>query len=191
MRFKLPIICPEFSSEDWSPEQISAWLNEECSKSRGLCVPHETIYRSLYKQTRGLFRKEIRSQLRTKIKFRHTKNHKAAPRGQIVKAVSLRDRPSHIEDRFIPGHCEGDLFLGANNRFIATVVERQSRFTMLVKVAGQDTNSVVSALYAQMIKLPAHLKQSLTRDRVTELARHKKFSVATDIDVYFCDPSSP
>jgi len=112
-------------------------------------------------------------------------------RGQIVEAVSIRDRPSHVEDRIIPGHWEGDLILGANNSYIATVVERQSRFTMLVKVAGKDSNSVVSVLTAQMIKLPEHLKQSLTWDRGAELAGHKKFSVATDIDVYFCDPSSP
>ena len=113
-------------------------------------------------QTRGLFRKEMRSHLRTKRKFRHAKNHKAASRGQIVEAVSIRDRPSHVEGRVIPGHWEGDLILGANNSYITTVVERQSRFTMLVKVAGKDTNYVVSAITAQMIKLPEHLKQSLT-----------------------------
>ena len=133
----------------------------------------------------------MRNYLRTKRKFRHAKDHKAAPRGQILEAVSIRDRPSHVEDRVIPGHWEGDIIPGANNSYIATIVERQSRFTMLVKVSGKDTNSVVSALNAQIIKLPEHLKQSLTWDRVTELAGHKEFSVATDIDVYFCDQSNP
>jgi IS30 family transposase len=188
---KLKRLVTQKLAQDWSPEQISGWLKVEYPKNEGLRVSHETIYRSLYIQTRGLFRKEMRSHLRTKRKFRHAKNHKAATRGQIVEAVSIRDRPSHVEDRVIPGHWEGDLILGANNSYIATVVDRQSRFTMLVKVAGKDTNSVVSALTAQMIKLPEHLKQSLTWDRGTELAGHKKFSVATDIDVYFCDPSSP
>jgi len=159
---KLKSLVTQKLAQDWSPEQISGWLKVEYPENEGLRVSHETIYKSLYIQTRGLFRKEMRSHLRTKRKFRHAKNHKAASRGQIVEAVSIRDRPSHVEDRVIPGHWEGDLILGANNSYITTVVERQSRFTMLVKVAGKDTNSVVSALTAQMIKLPEHLKQSLT-----------------------------
>ena len=162
---KLKRLVTQKRAQDWSPEQISGWLKVECPENEGLRVSHETIYKSLYIQTRGLFRKEMRSHLRTKRKFRHAKNHRAASRGQIVEAVSIRDRPSHVEDRVIPGLWEGYLILGVNNSYIAIVVERQSRFTMLVKVAGKDTNSVVSALTAQMIKLPERLKQSLTWDR--------------------------
>jgi IS30 family transposase len=113
------------------------------------------------------------------------------PRGQIVDAVSIRERPADIEDRSIPGHWEGDLISGAKNSHIATLVERTSRFTMLVKIDGKDTASVVSALIRQVQNLPAELRRSLTWDRGMEMARHKEFTVATDVQVYFCDPQSP
>ncbi len=178
-------------SEDWSPEQISGWLKIQFPDDASLRVSHETIYRSLFIQTRGLFRSEMRSHLRTKRKFRHSKKHKAATRGRIVDGVSIRERPAEVEDRAVPGHWEGDLIAGSLNSYIATVVERSSRFTMLVKVDGKSTNSVVTALSRQMAELPELLKQSLTWDRGTELASHARFTMATDIDVYFCDPSSP
>lgn len=178
-------------TEDWSPEQISSWLKLTYPDDETLRVSHETIYKSLFIQTRGLFRKELRSHLRTKRKFRHSKQHRPGARGQIVDAVSISERPPAIEDRAIPGHWEGDLIQGANNSYIATVVERQSRFTVLVKVNGKDTISVVSALSEQMIKLPQLLHKSLTWDRGTEMADHKKFSMATNMKVLFCDPSSP
>ena len=178
-------------TEDRSPEQISSWLKLTYPDDETLRVSHETIYKSLFIQTRGLFRKELRNHLRTKRKFRHSKQHRPGARGQIVDAVSISERPPAIEDRAIPGDWEGDLIQGANNNYIATVVERQSRFTVLVKVNGKDTISVVSALSEQMIKLPQLLHKSLTWDRGTEMADHQKFSMATNMKVFFCDPSSP
>lgn len=178
-------------SEDWSPEQISGWLKLTYPDNESLRVSHETIYKSLFIQTRGLFKKEMRNHLRTKRKFRHSKKLKVMSRGGIVNGVSIRERPASIEDRAVPGHWEGDLICGSKNSHIATVVERQTRFTVLVKVEGKDTTTVISALSEQMGKLPKLLKQSLTWDRGTELAAHAEFSIATNMDVYFCDPSSP
>ncbi len=149
------------------------------------------IYKSLFIQTRGLFHKEMRNYLRTKRKFRHARIYKVGSRGRIIDAVSIRERPASIEDRAVPGHWEGDLICGSKNNYIATIVERQSRFTILVKVGGRKTETVVSVLVCQMSKLPKLLKQNLTWDRGTELAAHKKFSLETNMDVYFCDPSSP
>lgn len=178
-------------SNDWSPEQISGWLKITYPDDDRLRVSPETIYKSLFIQTRGLFKKEMRNHLRTKRKFRHSKKHKSTPRGQIVGGVSISERPASVEDRAVPGHWEGDLIYGSLNSYIATVVERQTRFTVLVKVSSKETETVVTSLSKQMIKLPELLKQSLTWDRGTEMASHEKFTLATDIDVYFCDPSSP
>jgi IS30 family transposase len=177
--------------DDWSPEQIAGWLKLTYPDTEGMYVSHETIYKSLFVQTRGLFRKELRNHLRSKRKFRHAKDHKPGSGQQIVEGVSIRERPAAAEDRAVPGHWEGDLICGSKNSYIATVVERQTRFTILVKVEGKKTEVVVPALARQMTELPTRLKQSLTWDRGTELASHQKFTVATNIDVYFCDPSSP
>jgi len=133
----------------------------------------------------------MRNHLRTRRKFRHAKNHKAGSASRIVDGISISRRPAIIEDRAVPGHWEGDLICGSKNSYIATVVERQSRFTILVKTENKKTESVVSALIRQMSKLPCSLKKSLTWDRGTELVAHKNFSLATNMDVYFCDPSSP
>jgi len=189
IRLKDMVACK--LAENWSPEQISGWLKFTFPDDGSMYVSHETIYKSLFIQTRGLLRKELRNHLRTKRKFRHAKNHKAGSRGKIVDGVSISERPALVEDRAIPGHWEGDLICGSRNSYIATVVERQSRFTMLVKVDGKNTNTVVSALSRQMGKLPDLLRQSLTWDRGTELSAHKQFAVATNMDVYFCDPRSP
>jgi IS30 family transposase len=180
-------------SQDWSPEQISGWLQREFPDNEMLQVSHETIYRSLFVQARGVLKKELLGHLRSRRKFRHAKHvdRKRGPRGQIVDAISIRERPPEIEDRAVPGHWEGDLISGSNNTHIATLVERQSRFTMLVRVGGKDTVSVVTALSKQICKLPAELRQTLTWDRGMELAQHKDFSIATNVQVYFCDPSSP
>lgn len=188
---ELKTIVTRKLTEDWSPEQISGWLKLTYPKNENLRGSPETIYKSLFIQTRGLFRKEMLNHLRTKRKFRHSKNHKVATRDQIVDGVSISERPASVEDRAVPGHWEGDLICGSSNSYIATVVERQSRFTVLVKVSGKDTVSVVSALSKQMRKLPDLLQQSLTWDRGTEMAAHRDFSVATNMDVYFCDPQSP
>lgn len=188
---KLKTLVTRKLSNDWSPEQISGWLKITYPDDESLRVSHETIYKSLFIQTRGLFKKEMRSHLRTQRKFRHSKKHKSTPRGQIVGGVSISERPASVEDRAVPGHWEGDLICGSLNSHIATVVERQTRFTVLVKVNSKETETVVASLSRQMIKLPDLLKQSLTWDRGTEMASHRKFTVATDIDVYFCDPRSP
>ena len=189
---KLKTLVTGKLSQNWSPEQISGWLKLTFPGDGSMHVSHETLYKSLFIQTRGLFRKEMRNHLlRTKRKFRHAKHHKVGSRGKIIDAVSIRERPAMVEDRAVPGHWEGDLICGTRNSYIATVVERQSRFTILVKVEGKTTQAVVSALSYQMNKLPNLLKQSLTWDRWTELTAHKKFSLATNMDMYFCDPSSP
>ena len=177
--------------EDWSPEQIAGWLKLTYPDDEGMRVSHETIYKSLFVQTRGLLRKELRNHLRSRRKFRHAKGHRPGSGQQIVEGISIRERPAIIEDRAVPGHWEGDLICGSKNSYIATIVERQTRFTILVKVDGKKTGIVVPALARQMTELHDRLKQSLTRDRGTELASHQKFTVATDINVYFCDPSSP
>ena len=156
-------------------------------------ISHETIYRSLFIQARGVLKKELQGHLRTRRKFRRAKSSstKGQVRGHIIDAVSISERPPEVEDRAVPGHWEGDLISGSKNSHIATLVERQSRFTMLVKVAGKDTESVVTALTKQIAKLPSELRLSLTWDRGTEMAQHKAFSVSTDVKVYFCDPQSP
>lgn len=177
--------------KDWSPEQISGWLKLTYPNDEDLRVSHETIYKSLFIQTRGLLRKELHKHLRTKRKFRHPKKLGKSPRGGVTNGVSISERPASVEDRAVPGHWEGDLIYGSRNSFIATVVERQTRFVVLVKVSGKDTNSVVSALSRQMSKLPKLLKQSLTWDRGNEMAAHVDFTVATNMDVYLCDPRSP
>ncbi len=156
-------------------------------------VSHETIYRSLFIQARGVLKKELLKHLRSKRLMRHAKNAttKGQPRGQIVDAVSIRERPAEVADRAVPGHWEGDLLSGAKNTHIATLVERSTRFAMLVKVKGKDTTSVVTALTRQVKTLPSKLRQTLTWDRGTEMAKHKQFTIATDVKVYFCDPVSP
>jgi IS30 family transposase len=178
---------------DWSPEQISGWLEQRYPGDETLRVSHETIYRSLFIQARGVLKKELLGHLRSRRMMRRSKKSTTGgqSRGQIVDAVSIRERPAEIEDRAMPGHWEGDLLSGASNTHIATLVERQSRFTMLVKLAGKDTVSVVNALSQQVRRLPAELRHSMTWDRGMELANHKDFTIATDVKVYFCDPQSP
>jgi IS30 family transposase len=133
-------------SGDWSPEQISGWLKLTNPHDESLRMSHETIYKSLLIQTRGLFKKEMRDHLRTKRKFRHAKNHRSASRGKILDSVFISDRPPEVEDRAIPGHWEGDVIAGSQNSYIATVVERTSRFTVLVKASEKESVCVVSAL---------------------------------------------
>jgi len=178
--------------EDWSPEQISGRLREsQLVGEPKMYVSHETIYKSLFIQAKGVFREELKKHLRTKRMFRHARVHRVSSRGQIADAISIRERPAEIEDRAVPGHWEGDLIIGANNSAIATVVERQSRFTVLCKVKNRKASSVVGALTDQMLRLPQHLLKSLTWDRGQEMSAHKAFTIDTDMTVYFCDPSSP
>lgn len=175
----------------WSPEQISGWLKLRFPTEESFRVSHETIYRSLFIQARGVLKKELRDHLRTRRRMRRSKSATAMPRGGIVDAVSISERPAEAEDRAVPGHWEGDLVTGSANSHVATLVERNSRFVMLVKVKGKDTASVVSALSRQVRTLPLAMRKSLTWDRGSEMASHKDFTVATDVKVYFCDPQSP
>jgi len=178
---------------DWSPEQVCGWLKTEFPDDESMRVSHETIYRSLFIQARGVLKKELIGHLRTRRVTRRSRRLRAdgQSRGQIVGAVSIRERPAEVEDRAIPGHWEGDLISGSKNSHIVTLVERQSRFTALIKVRGKDTNTVVSALTRHVRKLPASLRRSLTWDRGKEMADHQTFTVATNVKVYFCDPKSP
>ena len=190
---KLRLIVASKLILNWSPEQISGWLKRRYPRNEGMRVSHETIYRSLFIQARGVLKKELMQHLRSKRSIRRSVHAKATgqTRGQIVDALSIRDRPAEIEDRAIPGHWEGDLLAGSGNSHIATLVERHSRFVILVKVHSKDTATVVDALTRQVRKLPTSLRRSLTWDRGLELASHKNFTIATKVDVYFCDPQSP
>jgi IS30 family transposase len=176
----------------WSPVQIAGWLKQQFPSDPEMQLSHETIYRSLFIQTRGVLKKELTAHLRTARQMRQAKGGTTkSGLGQIVDAVSIRERPAEAEDRAVPGHWEGDLLAGANNTHIATLVERHSRFVMLLKVPSKNTATVVTALARHIGKLPQELRRSLTWDRGKEMAAHKSFTVATNVQVYFCDPRSP
>lgn len=178
---------------NWSPVQIAGWLKRAYPRDQDNQVSHETIYRSLFIQARGVLKKELQAHLRSQRAIRRSR-HASLKRdglGQITNMVSIRERPASIEDRAVPGHWEGDLIEGSKNSFIATLVERQSRYVMLATVARRDTQTVISALIKQSKKLPDELYKSLTWDRGKEMADHQRFTLATNIDVYFCDPKSP
>ena len=177
----------------WSPEQIAGWLKHVYAVNRDYQVSHETIYRSLYIQARGALKRELLEHLRRSRAMRRSRHHtmKTDDHGRICDTVPISERTATVEDRAIPGHWEGDLLFGSANSQIATLVERQSRFVMLVKVASKDTEAVINALIRHAGKLPQELYKSLTWDRGKEMADHTRFTVATDIKVYFCDPQSP
>jgi len=177
----------------WSPEQIAGWLQHTYPHDQDLHVSHETIYRSLFIQARGALKKELLEHLRRTRGMRRSRSYtqKTAIHGQIVDAVSISERPASVDDRAVPGHWEGDLVFGSGNSQIATLVERQTRYVMLLKLEGKDSQTVVNALIKNARKLPQELYKSLTWDRGTEMHGHKRFTLATDIQVYFCDPQSP
>lgn len=177
----------------WSPEQIAGWLKRAYPGNEGYHVSHETIYRSLFIQARGALKKELLEHLRRKRAMRRSRHHtqKTDNHGRITETVSISERPAAVEDRAIPGHWEGDLMFGDRNSQIATLVERHTRYVMLVRVASKDTETVINALINNARQLPQELYQSLTWDRGKEMADHKRFTLATDISVYFCDPHSP
>jgi IS30 family transposase len=178
---------------DWSPEQVCGWLKSEYPEDGSMRVSNETIYRSLFIQARGVLKKELIQHLRFKRRIRRSRHARDTGHrmGQIVDAISIRERPAEIEDRAVPGHWEGDLIGGTKNSHIATLVERHSRFVMLIKVPSKDTATVVAALTQHVGKLPAALRRSLTWDRGLEMAQHKSFTVDTEVKVYFCDPQGP
>jgi len=177
----------------WAPEQIAGWLKTEYPGEECNQVSHETIYRSLFVQARGVLKKELLQYLRRERTIRRSRHAslKKDGLGQIANMASIRERPASVEDRAVPGHWEGDLIAGSKNSYVATLVERQTRYVMLAKVKNKDTESVVSALIKQSKKLPAELYKSLTWDQGKELSDHQRFTLETDIDVYFCDPRSP
>jgi IS30 family transposase len=177
----------------WAPRQIAGWLKRHYPGDENMQVSHETIYRTLYIQARGALKKELLKHLRRTRAMRRSRHHtqKGPDHGRIVDAVSIRERPAEVEDRAVPGHWEGDLLCGTKDSQIATLVERHSRYVMLARVKSKDTKTVINALIKQAHKLPRELYKSLTWDRGSEMAGHKRFSLATDINVYFCDPQHP
>ena len=177
----------------WSPEQIAGWLKHTYPDDENYQVSQETIYRSLFIQARGALKKELLQYLRSQRVMRRSrhKSLKGEGLGQITDTVSIRERPASVEDRAVPGHWEGDLIFGTRTSQIATLVERHTRYVMLAKVESKDTKTVINALIKQAHKLPKELYESLTWDRGHEMAGHKRFTLATDIKVYFCDPQSP
>ena len=190
---KLQEIVASKLIQDWSPQQISGWLKQHYPDDESMRVSHETIYRSLFIQARGALKQELVRHLRSQRRIRRSRHSSVHghSQGKIVDAISIRERPAEVEDRAIPGHWEGDLLRGARNSHVATLVERHSRFCMLVKVPGKDTATVVAALSQHVRQLPVTLRRSLTWDRGLEMAQHKSFTMATDVQVYFCDPQSP
>jgi IS30 family transposase len=177
----------------WSPEQIAGWLKRTYPDDTSRQVSPETIYRSLFIQARGALKKELVEHLRRSRVMRRSRHHtqKTDQHGRITDTVSISERAASVEDRAVPGHWEGDLLFGSKNSQIATLVERHTRYAMLVKVTGKDTETVINALIKHAHKLPEELYQSLTWDRGKEMADHKRFTLATDIQVYFCDPQNP
>ena len=191
-----PFLCRKVSAKlrlEWAPQQIAGWLKRTYPGDESKHVSHETIYRSLFIQARGVLKKELLQYLRTQRTIRRSKQASLKNNGldQIKNMASIRQRPASVEDRALPGHWEGDLIAGSKNSYIATLVERHTRYVMLAKVKNKETESVVNALIKQSKKLPNELYKSLTWDRGKELADHQRFSLATNIDVYFCDPHSP
>jgi IS30 family transposase len=178
---------------EWAPEQIAGWLKYMYPDDENMHVSHETIYKSLFIQARGALKKELLQHLRKTRAMRRSRHHtqKTSDHGRITDTVSIRKRPAEAEDRAVPGHWEGDLIMGSNNSQIATLVERHTRYVMLARVKSKDTKTVINALIKQAQKLPRELYKSLTWDRGKEMADHKRFSLDTDIKVYFCDPQSP
>ncbi len=180
-------------SENWSPEQIAGWLKRTYPDDEDYRVSHETIYRSLFVQARGVLKKDLQAHLRSGRAIRRSRHAtgKGDSRGSLADMISIRERPASVEDRAVPGHWEGDLLCGSSNSYIVTLVERHSRYVLLAKAQNRDSKTVISALIEQAKRLPDELLKSLTWDRGKEMAQHKRFTLATDVAVYFCDPQSP
>jgi IS30 family transposase len=177
----------------WSPQQISGWLTVAFPDQPELRVSHETIYQSLFVQSRGGRRKELTRYLRTRRASRRPLGYsRANGQGQLRGTVNIRERPAEADDRAVPGHWEGDLIFGKGMSAVATLVERHSRFVMLIGLPGGHTADVVAdAVAAKIGELPDQLRRSLTWDHGKEMAEHARFSITTGVPVYFCDPRSP
>ena len=180
-------------AQRWSPEAIAGWLKRAYPQDEQRHVSHETIYQTLFIQARGALKKELLSHLRRQRLMRRSRHHtqKTDDHGRLTGTVSIRERPAEAADRAVPGHWEGDLLFGSHHSQIATLVERHTRYCMLVRVHRKDTETVIDALIQHAHKLPKELYKSLTWDRGKEMAEHQRFSLATDVQVYFCDPQSP
>lgn len=176
---------------DWSPQQIARWLRSRPDNRADMQVSHETIYRSLFVQAKATLKQELTAHLRSRKRTRRTLKRVDNKRGQIVGAVSISERPPEAADRAVPGHWEGDLVVGARSSYVATLVERRSRYVMLAKLGDKSSTTVVDALIELVKRLPDNVMRTLTWDRGTELAQHARFTVASDVQVYFCDPRSP
>jgi IS30 family transposase len=192
-RPQLVLVITEKLQEQWSPDQIAGWLKRQYPDDERYHVSHETIYKSLFIQARGVLKKELLACLRSQRVMRYPKRAslKGKGLGKIVDAVTISERPASVEDRAVPGHWEGDLIAGTYGSHIATLVERHTRYVMLAKVENKKTDTVIQALIDQSKNLPSELYKSLTWDRGSEMSNHKRFTLATDIQVYFCDPKSP
>jgi IS30 family transposase len=176
----------------WSPQQIARRLPLEYPDDAGMRISHETIYRALFVQSRGELRRQLAANLRSGRTSRRAQG-RVDGRGRIVEMVPISQRPPEIEDRAVPGHGEGDLLVGQHGRsFIATLVERQTRYVLLARL-GEDrrTEQVIDALKTRIVDLPAHLLRSLTWDQGKELSAHTELRRDTGIEIYFCDPHSP
>ena len=180
-------------SENWSPEQIAGWLRHTYPDDEAYRVSHETIYRSLFVQARGVLKKDLQAHLRSGRAIRRSRHasSRSDSRGSLTDMISIRERPASVEDRAVPGHWEGDLLCGSSNSYIVTLVERHTRYVLLAKVRNRDSQSVITALINQAKRLPDELIKSLTWDRGKEMSQHRRFTLATDVAVYFCDPQSP
>ena len=190
---ELAYIVAEKLQLEWSPDQIAGWLKSTYPDDESYQVSHETIYKTLFIQARGALKKELIQYLRKPRAMRRSRHHtqKTKDHGRISNTISIRERPAEVEDRAVPGHWEGDLICGSNNSQIATLVERHTRYVMLVRTPSKDTKTVVDALIKQAHKLPRELYKSLTWDHGKEIADHERFTLDTGIKVYFCDPQSP
>jgi IS30 family transposase len=184
-------VVTEKLCQKWSPQQIARWLRRGPDNAAEMQVSHETIYRSLFVQAKATLKQELTEQLRSGKRTRRTLKRVDNKRGQIVGAVSISQRPPEAADRAVPGHWEGDLIVGANNSYVATLVERRSRYVMLAKLGGKSSTTVIDALIELVKRLPENMMRTLTWDRGTEMAQHARFTVASDVQVYFCDPRSP
>jgi IS30 family transposase len=189
----LRLLVQDKLAQWWSPEQIAGWLRAEHPNEPEMWVSHETIYLSLFVQSRGALRHELISCLRTRRAMRHPRKKRTpTQKGKIRNPVMISQRPAEAEDRAVPGHWEGDLVMGKGLSAIGTLVERHSRYVMLFPLPeGNKAEQVRTALEATIKRLPEHLWRSLTWDQGKEMADHARFTIDTGIQVYFCDPKSP